>query len=94
MRNPQGYATLTDSASPLRDTKAMQECDTFTCGHCNHIIHVPPKADPSVVGGLCKQCMTLVCSSCVNKMICTPWELQMQIMEARYAARRSYGLRN
>jgi hypothetical protein len=94
VRNPQGYATLTDSASPYRTTEAMQECDTFTCGHCNCIVHVPVKADPAVVGGMCKQCMTLICPRCVNKLTCTPWEHAMQIMEAKDAALRSYGLRN
>lgn len=98
MRKPQGYATLVGPPSSLAGQRTPLEVngevDTFTCGHCQHIIHVPPKADPANVGGLCKQCMTLICPSCVDKMTCTPWELQMQIMEARYAARRSYGLRD
>ena len=94
MRKPQGYATLIGCPSPLSDKEVTQECDTFTCGHCNGIVHVPPRADPAVVGGLCKQCMKLICPKCVDKMVCTTWELQMQIMEARDAARRSYGLRD
>ena len=88
MRNPQGYATLFGPDAPPK------ECDTFTCGHCNSVVHVPPKADPAVVGGLCKQCMTLICPICVDRMTCAPWELQMKTMEARDAARRSYGLRD
>ncbi len=87
MRKPQGYATLFEP-------DFSKECDTFTCGHCNGIVHVPPKADPTVMGGLCKQCMKLICPKCVERMTCTPWERQMQIMENRDAALRSYGLRD
>ena len=87
MRRPQGYATLTHHT-----TDAVQECDTFTCGHCSRIVHVPPMTEGSAFGGICKQCMTLICSTCVDKMTCTPWEEAMQIMEAKDAALRSYGL--
>ncbi len=34
MRNPQGYVTIVE---PGQQTK---EIDTFTCGHCNTIVHV------------------------------------------------------
>ncbi len=90
MRNPQGYATLVPWGNP--SPGVAKEADTFTCGHCQGIVHVPVKARPEDVGGLCKQCMSLICSMCVDKMTCTPWEHQMQIMENRKAARRSYGL--
>lgn len=84
MRNAQGYAVLT---SP----DGVVERDTFTCGHCQRVKHVAPKQDPADMGGLCKQCMTLICPACVERGICTPWEKQMAAMEARVDALRSYG---
>ena len=99
MRSPQGQATLVgpgymESGRPagpagLRDNGV---CDTFTCGHCQFLVHVPPKADAADLGGLCKQCMRLVCPKCLDKHTCTPWELAIEAMEARQDALRSYGL--
>lgn len=83
MRNPGGYATLTSE-------RGVAEIDTFTCAHCNSIKHVKPKERPEDLGGHCRQCDHLICASCVRKGTCTPWERQMEIMEARAAARRSY----
>ena len=85
MLRPQGYATLFGP-------DVTKECDTFTCGHCQYIVHVPPRADPADMGGLCKQCMKLICPRCVNKAVCSPWEKQMEREEARDRALRSYGI--
>lgn len=82
---PQGYATM---VSP----EGTVECDTFTCGHCQFVMHVKPKADPADMGGLCKQCMKLICPKCVNKLVCSPWEKTMVEMEAKDRALRSYGI--
>ena len=99
MRNPQGCATIVGDLSAgdttvgedgLRHTEA--EIDTFTCGHCMAIKHVMPRCDPADLGGLCKQCMSLVCNRCYAKGTCTPWEEEMARSEAKGAALRSYGL--
>ena len=87
MRNPQGYAVINDVSA---DGGLVGEVDTFTCKHCQHIVHVPVRADPATMGGLCRQCMGLICPRCVDKQTCTPWEQSMARMEAREAARRSY----
>ncbi len=71
---------------------ACGEADTFTCGHCQHIVHVPVRADPASMGGLCKTCMRLICPKCVDKRTCTPWEKAFEEMEARQDALRSYDL--
>ena len=93
MRKPQGYATL---VGPLdRGPKALRqggEADTFTCKHCQRVVHVPPKCDPADLGGLCRICDGLVCRRCHAKGACTPWEEQMRRMEARHEFRRSAGL--
>ncbi len=84
MRRPQGYAVL---SAPER----IVECDTFTCGHCQHIIHIPPRSNPEDLGGLCKVCMRLICPACLPKG-CMPFEEKLKKMEARGRALRSYGL--
>lgn len=89
MLNPGGYATWTSPES-------LTERDTFTCGHCNNIVIVPPKANPSDLGGMCKSCMKLICPKCTalwnrtNK--CTPFEKQLEKIEARARFLRSAGL--
>ena len=96
MFKPQGQATLVGNLSSLGGPKTSLELDgevdTFTCNHCQFIVHVPPRADPSNVGGLCRQCMGLICPKCVARGNCTPWEQTMEKMEAREDALRSYGL--
>jgi hypothetical protein len=67
------------------------EADTFTCNHCQKITHIPVRADPADMGGLCGICAGLICPQCVGKG-CTPWEKAMEISEAREDALRSYGL--
>lgn len=100
MRKAQGYAQIVGplghkgrpvEPQGLRD---WGEADTFTCGHCNRIVHVPPRTDPANIGGLCKQCMSLVCSKCVATGRCDPLEKKIERMEAKAHAIRSYGLSN
>ena len=100
MRGHLGYATLTSppgtphshcADAGFRSLEQNGEADAFTCGHCQKIVHVPVRADPADIGGLCKQCMTCICPKCVDKHTCTPWEKQMVEMEAKQEALRSYG---
>jgi hypothetical protein len=84
MRKPQGYATIIDPES------GTQELDSFTCGHCQHITHVKAGERPEDMGGLCKCCMTLICKHCVGKP-CSPFLEQVERMEAKQDALRSYG---
>lgn len=86
MRKPQGYATIVE---PGRQTV---EIDTFTCAHCNRIVHVKPRANPEDVGGLCKMCMGLVCPSCMANAACDVFEKKLERIEARDRFRRSAGL--
>ena len=88
MRNPGGYATIIE---PGRSTR---EADTFTCVHCNRVVHAVADgkpARPEDIGGLCMQCHGLICPACVGKG-CDPLEEKLRRWEARQAARRSYGL--
>lgn len=85
MRKPGGFAIWSGPESTL-------ESDTFTCKHCNQIVFVKPKEDPANVGGMCKQCMGLICPKCASKMTCTPFELKLEKAEARSRFLRSAGL--
>lgn len=93
MRKAQGYATLIGPAvdsqrmPAFRGQGEMAECDTFTCGHCNSIVHVPPRAAPENIGGMCRQCVKLICPTCVDLGVCVPFERQLERMESL----RSYG---
>jgi len=99
MRKPGGYAVVTSPAGGAvsfdrRPRQALRagatETDTYTCGHCGRIVHVLPRQDPADLGGLCKQCMTLICPRCLDKG-CEPLERKLERAEARERALRSYG---
>ena len=86
MFNPGGYLLIaTDQGKNI-------EYDTFICGHCNKIVIVPPRSDMSDLGGMCRGCMKLICPKCVDKQTCTPFEKQLEKIEARSRMLRSMGL--
>lgn len=79
----QGYACLTDPELGVRET------DTHTCAHCQRLVHTPPNKKIEEVGDICRQCMAVICLNCAGKG-CTPFLKQLDAMEARARARRSY----
>jgi hypothetical protein len=102
VRRPGGYASVVNgggtqvkidrlSCEEIPKYADLWECDTFTCFHCNRVIHVLPKMDPANLGGLCKICMKLICPWCLGKG-CTPWEKKMEMAEARSRLLASMGL--
>lgn len=103
MRNPGGYAFITNpepgkfrlderTARPEDAKEGVIEFDSFTCGHCGTVRHVRAKERPEDTGGLCKQCMKLICPHCLNTGRCDPLEKKIEEMEKRNMALRSYGL--
>jgi hypothetical protein len=86
MRNPTGQITIVDPSAPT------VERDTFTCKHCQRIVAVDPMKDPAESGGFCRICWGLVCKQCNLEGTCSPWERQMEQIEARDRFRRSAGL--
>lgn len=82
MRSPQGYVTI---ASPSGSEK---EADTFTCFHCQRIVMVRPLEPPENMGGVCKVCYKLICPRCVGAGVCSPFERQLEEIEARDRFRR------
>jgi hypothetical protein len=85
MRKPGGYSIVTDPA-----LSRPQEADTFTCGHCQHVVFVKPLCDPADMGGRCTCCDKLICRHCVGKG-CDPMEAKLLRMEARRSYEAAYG---
>ena len=78
MRGTTGYATLFD---PDFRGGHPKEADTFTCGHCNRIVHIKPMAPLGDLGGRCGMCDTLICPDCVRTGQCDPFEEKLKRME-------------
>ena len=85
LRNPGGHAQIfgpgLEGPMPDDGIAALQrqgECDTYTCNHCQHLVHVGPHTDVC----MCKQCMRYICLRCDAKLNagggCTPWEEQLE----------------
>ena len=99
MRRPGGYAVIT-SPGPAMATfdgfrceqvsAGMLERDTFTCVHCNRIIHVKPFAPMDEFGSMCRNCMGMTCPTCASGP-CIPFEKKLDEAEKRQIALRSYG---
>ena len=85
MRRPQGYGITVEPG------KADVEVDSFTCRHCNSIVFVKPRQDPSEMGGFCTLCMGHVCGNCAGKS-CEPFEKKLEAMERRDKFLRSMGV--
>ena len=68
------------------------EMSTFTCCHCNRIVHMKPKCPVDELGGFCRRCMKMTCPSCNQTGNCTPFEKWLEKMEARDRSRRSMGI--
>jgi len=101
MRNPGGYAVIFNPAPGKVSLdggrldfacEGVVEYDTVTCGHCGCVIHIRVKERPEDLGGLCKQCMKLICSSCVDDGQCTPLLKRIEEQEERDFRRREYGV--
>jgi hypothetical protein len=77
--NKQDVANLGGTRVKLHGS--LYEASTFTCHHCNSVVHVPPKADVNYVG-FCRSCMKPICNSCTRKP-CIPFAEKLAQIEAR-----------
>lgn len=100
MRNPGGYAVITSPDGGIVNFDRLRcekvgsgnyEADTFTCVHCNRIIHVKPMAKMDEFGSMCRNCMKMVCPTCANGP-CVPFMKKLEMAEKRDETLRSYGL--
>jgi len=60
MRRPGGYLF------GFFPDRKPDECDSFTCRHCQQVVFVRGKERPDDVGGFCRVCTSLICPRCVN----------------------------
>lgn len=98
MRRPGGYVLITGPDPSIANfdgfrceqISATHEADTFTCIHCNSIVHVKTKAPMDEVGSMCRSCMKMVCPRCADGP-CVPFEKKLDEAEKRQIALRSYG---
>lgn len=98
MRKPGGYAIVT-TPEPARlnldgfrceeIAAGVYEADTFTCVHCNRVVHVAARSRGDEY--FCRNCMARICPPCADHP-CMPFLKKLEQMEAREAARRSYGV--
>lgn len=96
MRRPQGYSQIWGTGLSNLDDPGLaalhrdKECDTFTCAHCNSIVHVPPLTDPADIGGLCRVCDGLICPACTDLRACAPFEAKLERQLTRALRMRDY----
>lgn len=100
MRNPGGYAVI-ESPDPQRVNfdrlrceeipRGRYEVDTFTCNHCNRVIHVKSKASPDEFGSMCRGCMKMVCPKCADGP-CTPFMKKLEMAFERNRRLKEYGV--
>lgn len=90
MRRPGGYATIIGPDTHVAQfdrfrcetvTAGMFERDTFSCAHCNRIVHVKPFAPMDDFGSMCRKCMKLVCPNPTCNDRCLPFEKRLDESE-------------
>jgi hypothetical protein len=100
MRNPQGYAVIIspDPSKAFFDGLRQEhipagvvEIDTFTCCHCNHVIHVKPRASMDEFGSMCRNCMKMTCPKCADGP-CVPFQKKLEQAEHADYVRRQYAM--
>lgn len=73
-----GYAVITGP-------EGIVEMDTFTCGHHNGVVHVPPWRDLDQVSALCFVCQKRICRKCEKErqltLRCVTFEKRLEMME-------------
>ena len=99
MRKPNGYATIfspTPSKANLGGMGEVEiregtfEVDSAQCGHCQKVIHVPPRAHPNFLS-ICRVCMRPTCEQC-SAGECDVFEKKLARMEERERTLKSYGI--
>lgn len=86
MRNAHGLLIYTDASG------AVQQIDTYRCGHCGLPVPVTPKQNAADVGGFCRVCMENVCPRCCGTGLCDPFESKIEARERRAHELKAWGL--
>mgnify|MGYP001605677341 FL=1 len=100
MRNPQGYATIVSPTASVANFDKFRceeipaglfEADTFTCNHCNRVVHVKARVSMDEFGSMCRNCMKMTCPTCADGP-CVPFMKKIEQMEQKDYIRRQYDL--
>lgn len=59
------------------------ERDSISCAHCQRHVIIPPGPPRDDLFGTCWHCSKFICVPCANLRTCTPWERQLEKIEAR-----------
>ncbi len=74
--------------------RIVDENETFTCGHCQHVTEVTAGQSLADLGVFCLACCRPCCRQCAFRMahggMCDPFEKKLLRIEASAVARRSY----
>ena len=97
MRRPGGYAQIVGPDPSIAQFDGFRcekiasthEADTFTCIHCNSVIHVKTKAPMDEVGSMCRNCMQMVCPRCADGP-CVPFMKKIEAVEQKEYIRNQY----
>jgi len=82
LRNANGYGVIIGPGG------VVEEIDTFTCCHCNGIVHVHAGMKPDELGSWCTLCGQMHCAKLTCRT-CFPFEKRMERAEAVYRAKKS-----
>ena len=99
MRKPGGYVQIVGADTSIANFDGFRcerigmnhEADTFTCVHCNRIVHVKTKAPMDEVGSMCRNCMQMVCPTCADGP-CVPYMKKIEEMEHKDYLRKQYDM--
>lgn len=98
MRNPGGYATIVSPEASVAKFDRFRceeihagtyEADTFTCCHCNGVVHVKPRVSMDEFGSMCRNCMKMTCPTCADGP-CVSFMKKIEEMEQRDYIRKQY----
>ncbi len=98
MRRAGGYASIVSPTKTRVDFDGLRceeigagqfEADTFTCTHCNRVVHVQARSQGDDY--FCRNCMAPICPRCADYP-CMPFLRKVEAQEERDRIRRSYGV--
>ena len=98
MRNPGGAAFITSPVPTKVNFDHLRredigvgtyETDTFTCIHCNRVIHVAVRSQGDEY--FCRNCMARICPSCADHP-CIPFMKKIEAQEERDRRLRCIGV--
>lgn len=75
------YVCFEPTGKPVMVTSDQHGIDTWTCVHCNHVVHAPPlRKDTDYF--FCRMCMARICDHCADHP-CMPFMKKVEAQETR-----------